>query len=144
MGARPPRRPIALFLRPEFVNPQAAPAFPAPHRRAFLMNQAEFERRATEILDSLFEQIEDQLGDWLDVEMTGGILQIELPDGGTYIVNKHAPNREIWLSSPKSGAWHFGSDDGDAWRSTRGAEDLIVLLAGELAAASGRAISLNL
>jgi frataxin len=108
------------------------------------MNQVEFERRAAEVLETLFDQIEDQLGDWLDVEMTGGILQIELPDGGTYIVNKHAPNREIWLSSPKSGAWHFGSDDGDAWRSTRGAEDLIALLAGELAAASGRAISLDL
>ncbi|NJO33450.1 MAG: hypothetical protein HC869_10170 [Rhodospirillales bacterium] len=66
------------------------------------MNQAEFERRAAEILDSLFEQIEEQLGDWLDVEMSGGILQIELPDGGAYVVNKHAPNREIWLSSPKS------------------------------------------
>jgi frataxin len=108
------------------------------------MNQAEFERRAAEVLDTLFEQIEDQLGDWLDVEMTGGILQIELPDGGTYVVNKHGPNREIWLSSPKSGAWHFGSDDGAAWRSTRGAEDLIALLAGELAAASGRAVRLDL
>jgi len=112
------------------------------------MNQVEFERRAAEVLETLFDQVEDQLGDWLDVEMTGGILQIELPDGGTYIVNKHGPNREIWLSSPKSGAWHFapveGGADGDAWRSTRGPEDLIALLAGELAAASGRAISLDL
>lgn len=107
------------------------------------MNQAEFERRAAEILDALFEQIEDQLGDWLDVEMSGGILQIELPDGGTYVVNKHAPNREIWVSSPKSGAWHFADRDG-AWHSTRGAEELTALLAGELAAASGRAVQLEL
>ena len=68
------------------------------------MNQAEFERRAAQALDSLFEQIEDQLGDWLDVELSGGILQIELPDGGAYVVNKHAPNREIWVSSPRSRA----------------------------------------
>jgi frataxin len=108
------------------------------------MNQAEFERRAAEILDSLFEQIEDQLGDWLDVEMTGGILQIELPDGGAYVINKHAPNREIWVSSPKSGAWHFASGDGAAWRSTRGTEELTVLLAAELAAASGRSVQLEL
>ena len=107
------------------------------------MNQAEFERRAAEVLDSLFEQIEDQLGDWLDVEMSGGILQIELPDGGAYVVNKHAPNREIWVSSPKSGAWHFADRDG-GWRSTRGAEELTALLAGELAAASGRAVQLEL
>ena len=108
------------------------------------MNQVEFERRAAEILDSLFEQIEDQLGDWLDVEMNGGILQIELPDGGAYVVNKHAPNREIWMSSPKSGAWHFAAGVDGAWRSTRGAEELTALLAGELAAASGRAVQLDL
>lgn len=107
------------------------------------MNQAEFERRAAKILDSLFEQIEDQLGDWLDVEMSGGILQIELPDGGAYVVNKHAPNREIWVSSPKSGAWHFADRDG-AWHSTRGTEELTALISGELAAASGRAVQLEL
>jgi frataxin len=108
------------------------------------MNQAEFERRAAEILDSLFEQIEDQLGDWLDVEMNGGILQVELPDGGAYVVNRHAPNREIWMSSPKSGAWHFAAGDNGVWRSTRGAEELTALLAGELATASGRAVQLEL
>lgn len=107
------------------------------------MNQVEFERRAAEVLETLFDQVEDQLGDWLDVEMTGGILQIELPDGGTYIVNKHGPTQEIWLSSPKSGAWHFAADD-DTWRSTRGAEELTALLAGELAAASGRLVRLDL
>ncbi|HXG82279.1 MAG TPA: iron donor protein CyaY [Sphingomicrobium sp.] len=108
------------------------------------MNEAEFERRAGEALESLFEQIEDQLGDWLDVEMTGGILQIELPDGAAYVINKHGPNREIWLSSPSSGAWHFAPADDGAWRSTRGTEELTALLAGELAAASGRAVQLDL
>ena len=108
------------------------------------MNEAEFERRAAEVLDSLFEQIEDQLGDWLDIEMTGGILQIELPDGGAYVINKHGPNREIWLSSPKSGAWHFAAGADGAWQSTRGTEELTVLLAGELSAASGRAVELAL
>jgi len=108
------------------------------------MNQAEFERRAAEILDSLFEQIEDQLGGWLDVEMSGGILQIELPDGGAYVINKHGPNREIWVSSPKSGAWHFAAGGDGVWRSTRGTEELTALLSGELAAASGRAVQLEL
>ena len=112
------------------------------------MNQAEFERRAAEILNALFEQIEEQLGDWLDVEMNGGILQIELPDGGAYVINKHAPNREIWVSSPKSGAWHFAPVEagaaGGAWRSTRGSEELTALLSGELAAASGRTFRLEL
>ena len=108
------------------------------------MDQAEFERRAAKVLDSLFEQIEDQLGDWLDIEMTGGILQIELPGGGAYVINRHAPNREVWLSSPASGAWHFAAAADGAWRSTRGSEELTTLLSGELAAASGRAVRLDL
>lgn len=107
------------------------------------MNQVEFERRATQALDRLFEQIDEQLGDWLDVEMVGGILQIGLPDGSAYVINKHAPNREIWLSSPRSGAWHFAAGE-DAWRSTRGTEELTALLSGELAAASGRAVRLDI
>ena len=107
------------------------------------MNQVEFERRAAQALESLFEQIDEQLGDWLDVEMAGGILQIGLPDGGAYVINKHAPNREIWLSSPRSGAWHFAADE-NAWRSTRGTEELTALLSGELAAASGRAVRLDI
>lgn len=111
------------------------------------MNQVDFERQAGRILDSLFEQIEDQLGDWLEVDMEAGILKIELPDGGTYIVNRHAPNREIWLSSPKSGAWHFAASEEGHWRSTRpgpeGPEDFPALLSAELAAASGRQIRLD-
>ena len=109
------------------------------------MNQAEFERQGGAALDALFEQIDEQLGDWLEVEITGGILQLELPDGGTYVINKHAPNREIWMSSPKSGAWHFAADESGAWRSTRsGGEALLDLLSQELAGASGRAVRLTI
>jgi frataxin len=107
------------------------------------MNQAEFERQAGAALDALFEQIDEQLGDWLEIDMTGGILQLELPEGGTYVLNKHAPNRELWMSSPRSGAWHFAADEGGAWRSTRsGREALLDLLSQELAVASGRAVRL--
>lgn len=110
------------------------------------MNQVDFERQAGRVLDGLFEQIESQLGDWLEVDLEGGILTIELPEGGTYVVNKHGPNREIWLSSPASGAWHFSAAAGP-WRSTRpgpaGPVDFPALLADELSAASGRAIRLT-
>ena len=107
------------------------------------MNQAEFDRQGGAALEALFEQIDEQLGDWLEVELTSGILQIELPDGGTYVINKHAPNREIWMSSPKSGAWHFAADEAGAWCSTRsGREALLDLLSQELAVASGRAVRL--
>ncbi|HNB28327.1 MAG TPA: iron donor protein CyaY [Alphaproteobacteria bacterium] len=110
------------------------------------MNQVEFERLAGQVLEGLFEQIESQLGDCLDVDLEGGILTIELSDGATYIVNKHAPNRELWLSSPKSGAWHFARGEA-GWRSTRpgpnGPLGFPAVLAEELAAACGRAVALS-
>jgi frataxin len=112
------------------------------------MNQADFERRAGAILEGLFEQIEDQLGDWLEVDLEAGILNLELPDGGIYVINRHAPNREIWLSSPASGAWHFAAAQTGSWPSTRpGPQGPVLfpdLLAQELAAAAGRPVEFSL
>jgi frataxin len=50
-------------------------------------------------------------------------------------VNKHGPTKQIWLSSPKSGARHYGFDAvRGQWRDTRGDSDLLSILAGELGA----------
>jgi frataxin len=111
------------------------------------MDEPEFERQAGKVLDRLMQEIEDQAMDDLDVDLEGGILSIGLPDGGTYLVNKHAPNREIWLSSPKSGAWHFRYDAEAGWISTREVDgarpQLHRLLADELAAVTGSPLELT-
>jgi frataxin len=110
------------------------------------MDASQFESRADATLARLEEALE-AAGDGLDVERVGGILTLELEAGGIYQINKHSPNREIWLSSPVSGAWHFawheveGSDG--VWRSTRGAERLEDLLGRELSAALGEVIALG-
>jgi len=111
------------------------------------MDEPEFERQAGKVLDRLMQEIEDQAMDDLDVDLEGGILTISLEGGGTYLVNKHAPNREIWLSSPKSGAWHFRHDPEAGWISTREVDgarpQLHRLLADELAAATGAPLDLT-
>jgi frataxin len=111
------------------------------------MDEPEFERQAGKVLDRLMAEIEAQAGDSLEVDLEGGILTIGLPDGGQYLVNKHAPNREIWLSSPKSGAWHFRHDPEAGWISTRVVDDarplLHGLLADELAEATGGPLRLT-
>ena len=39
-----------------------------------------------------------------DVTLASGVLTLALPDPfGTYVINKQSPNKQIWLSSPKSG-----------------------------------------
>lgn len=104
------------------------------------------ESRFHAVADALLHRLVDELEacDALDVDLQGGIATIETEDGGQYVINKHAPTRQLWLSSPSSGAWHFEYDPGaDRWRSTRDAAvDFAELLAGELSRLTGRAITL--
>ena len=93
------------------------------------MDQSQFETLATETLDALFDALDAGAGD-AEVEFEGGILTVELADGGQYVINRHSANRQIWVSSPKSGAWHFERRD-DRWVSTRGDERLDALLGAE-------------
>lgn len=110
------------------------------------MDQSTFERLAAATISRLMQEIEDQLEDHLDIDLEAGILHIELANGGRYVINKHGPNREIWLSSPVSGAWHFAPGD-DGWRSTRAVEGahkkLHDILTAELAAATGQPLVLS-
>lgn len=82
------------------------------------MDESRFHSLADACLADLADRIEAALGDEVDVELQGGVMTLALTNGGQYVVNKHAPNRQIWLSSPKSGASHFEFRDGD-WRATR-------------------------
>ncbi len=94
------------------------------------MDESSFERLAGRTLETLFDALEAGL-DGAEVDFEGGILTIELDDGSRYVINRHTPNRQIWVSSPRSGAWHF-ERRGEAWVSTRGSERLDALLGGEL------------
>jgi frataxin len=86
------------------------------------------------LADSLLEALEEGLGNVADAELQGGVLTVEA-EGRTWVVNKHAPTRQIWLSSPKSGARHYAFDENSGlWRDTRGLGDLMTTLAGELGA----------
>jgi frataxin len=106
------------------------------------MDERAFDTLADRTLQHLFAQIDGELED-ADVDLRGGILTIALEDGRQYVINKHAPNRQIWMSSPVSGASHYVHDEatGD-WRSTRGGDALLPRLARELAELTGTAIAL--
>jgi len=104
---------------------------------------SEFETRADEILEYLMETLESALGDQLDVDLEQGILSIELDSGAQYVINKHAPNRQIWLSSPVSGASHFEYSADSGWVGTRDTRGLTELLARELSAATGRSVNFD-
>lgn len=83
------------------------------------------------LADSLLAALEEAIADHADAELQGGILTVE-GEEGTWIVNKHAPTRQIWLSSPRSGARHyaFAAETGK-WADTRGGGDLLEVLSAE-------------
>jgi len=113
------------------------------------LDETRFATLADETLRHLVDALDAQAGDALEADLREGVLTIDLESGGQYIVNKHAPNREIWVSSPSSGAWHFAYDEATgSWRDTRARRGetpmtLHRLLADELGAAAGTAVSLG-
>ncbi|MBI1245956.1 MAG: iron donor protein CyaY [Alphaproteobacteria bacterium] len=109
------------------------------------MDEREFADRADRTLSRLQDALEAALGaDDPEIELRGGILTVELADGGQFVLNKHGPTRQVWLSSPVSGASHFAWDEtGTCWRSTRGPDTLEGRLSGDLATAVGHAVSLD-
>jgi len=110
------------------------------------ITESGFERIADEALAEIALEVETRLDDRLEVELQGGILTIDMEDGGRYQINKHGPNRQIWLSSPKSGAWHFApTGPGGSWISTRDAGTTLGgLLRQEIGAATGVYLDLTL
>ncbi len=90
------------------------------------------EQAFASLADSLLEFLEEAIGAEGDAELQGGVLTVQA-DAGTWLVNKHAPTRQIWLSSPKSGARHYAFDkESGLWRDTRGSGDLLSALSDEL------------
>ena len=101
---------------------------------------------AEALLRRLAEAVEAAEAEGVDVELQGAVLNIEVEGqegrrGGTFVVSKHAPTRQIWLSSPISGASHYAYD-GQAWRSTRDDAELLPRLAAELGQAARIALDL--
>ncbi|CAO3641199.1 unnamed protein product [Cunninghamella blakesleeana] len=45
-----------------------------------------------------------------DLEYSQGVMTLKLGEHGTYVINKQPPNKQIWLSSPKSGPMRYDYD----------------------------------
>ncbi len=83
-----------------------------------------------ELADTVFERIETALDNSdadIDYDSNGTVLEMEFADGSKIIVNRHVPNREIWLAA-KSGGFHYGFQNGQ-WTSQRDGSELFARLA---------------
>ncbi len=102
------------------------------------MNDTEFNALANQVLDRI-ERVIDQSGLDLDCSRVGdGVLEIEFETGAKIVVNRHAAAREIWVAA-RSGGFHFRWD-GEAWRDTRDAGELMAALSRLVSEQSGESI----
>ena len=78
----------------------------------------------------------------VDWNLVDGILEIACEDGSKVIVNRHGPNRELWVAA-RRGGFHFRRD-GDRWVDTRTGEELGMSLARVLKEQAGIDVALDL
>jgi CyaY protein len=105
------------------------------------MTESEFQAFADDALFLIGDALDDCEID-MDWELSDGILTIDL-EGGKVIVNRHVPNREIWLASSATGAAHFRYD-GQVWRDTRGDGTLGASVVKAVAKQGGAILALDL
>jgi CyaY protein len=92
------------------------------------MTESEFNELANAVFMRI-EQVIDASGADIDCNLNGAVLELEFEDGSKIIINRHTPNREIWLAA-KSGGFHYAYQDG-RWHSHRDGSELFGKL-GEL------------
>ena len=101
------------------------------------MTESEFNTLA----DQVFQRIEQALDATdIDYDSNGMVMEIEFDDGSKVIVNRHVPNREIWLAA-RSGGFHFGWHHGN-WISQREGDELYAKLAALIQTGSGSSIAI--
>ena len=102
-----------------------------------MSSESEFSARADAVLAAIGAALDSSdAGDVdLDWALNDGVLTIDCGRGGKLIVNRHVPNREIWVAA-RSGGFHFAWRE-NAWRDTRSGEELFASLARILAAQAG-------
>lgn len=100
------------------------------------------ENEFNELADAVFQRIEralDSSDAAIDYDSNGSVLEMEFEDGSKLIVNRHVPNKEIWLAA-KSGGFHFGYLDGN-WFSQRDDSELFAKLSELVQMGSGAGMS---
>lgn len=101
------------------------------------MTESEF----NELADAVFERIErsiDASGAEIECNLNGPVLELECAGGSKVVINRHGPNREIWLAA-KPGGFHYAYRDG-RWLSGRDGSELFDKLGELVSAAAGETV----
>lgn len=85
------------------------------------MKDSDFAIEVEKIINKIAATIEDNDPECrFDLDLNDGILTFS-NENGTYVINKQSVSKEIWLSSPISGPYHFALLE-NQWKSRSGSE----------------------
>src|SRR5215471_4837303 len=84
-----------------------------------MMTESEFIVLTDRVLESIATALDAVEAD-LDWELNDGVLTIDCGSAGKLVVNRHLPNRELWVAA-RLGGFHFRAEAG-AWRDRDGDE----------------------
>lgn len=104
------------------------------------LSETEFHALIKKHLGTIEEQVLD-LDDDVEAVPTPGVLTIEFPEGGPFVLSQQTPARELWLSA-NFHAYHYYWD-GAVWRDTKSDHELFAFLSGLLAERMGLEVSLT-
>ena len=99
----------------------------------------QFEKVSDETLESLTEYFDELVEQTphlsqADVSFGDGVLTVKFGNPhGTYVINRQTPNKQIWLSSPKSGPKRYDFENGK-WVYSHDGKTLHELLNNEIPA----------
>ena len=89
----------------------------------------EYDRRTHAVFAAIEMRIdhflEDDVVD-IDSRRTGGLLELDFPNGSTIVVNTQPPLQELWLAA-RSGGFHF-KPSGGQWLDTRDGREFFAAL----------------
>ncbi len=95
------------------------------------LERSHFEQLTDAVLNRWLGRLEDAAG-VDEAELVDGVLTVTTENGRVFVLNRHGASRQIWLSSPVSGAHHYAYDEaGGGWLQTRSGPPLDTQLAAD-------------
>lgn len=121
---------------------------PVQENQNATISTAEYHAFSDETMEALLTSLESLVDEAAnaayEVEYSSGVLTLKLGENGTYVINKQPPNKQIWLSSPKSGPKRYDYDaEGGRWIYARDGQSLGKLLEEELSTAFDKEVRLG-
>lgn len=108
------------------------------------MTDTEFHQSVDQLFQTIETAIEtaiDTQNADVDIDASGGVLQLEFDDQSKIVINKQEPLHQIWVAT-RFGGYHFSYID-DNWMDTRSdAGEFLAFVEASIAKQSGINVSL--